>query len=177
MSEYFVGQIMMAGFNFAPKWFAQCNGQVLPVSQNQALFSLLGVQYGGNGVTTFNLPDLRGRTPVAYGPSVDASWQPPQVQIGQPGGTENVTLLPTQLPSHGHQVVGVSAAGDNRNPTGRTFAGGGATKLYANQGGTLVAQAPQSVAPAGNTLPHPNMQPYTTLNFCIALQGVFPSRG
>ncbi|WP_457318835.1 phage tail protein [Stenotrophomonas sp. P5_B8] len=176
MSEFFIGQIMMAGFNFAPKYFAQCNGQLLPINQNQALFSLLGVQYGGNGVTTFGLPDMRGRTPVAYALSADGAWQPPAMQIGQQAGTENVTLLPTQLPAHGHQVVGVAAAGDNRNPTGRTFAGGGTTKLYAAQGGALVAQAPSSVAPAGSTQPHPNMQPYATLNFCIALQGIFPSR-
>jgi microcystin-dependent protein len=176
MGEFFVGQIMMAGFNFAPKYFAQCSGQLLPVAQNQALFSLLGVQYGGNGVTSFALPDLRGRTPVAYGPSADAAWQPPAMPIGQPAGTENVTLLPPQVPPHGHQVVGVAAVGDNRNPAGRTFAGGGTAKLYAAQGGTLVAQAPQTVTAAGNTQPHPNMQPYTTLNFCIALQGVFPSR-
>ncbi|MER2176200.1 MAG: tail fiber protein [Stenotrophomonas maltophilia] len=176
MSEFFVGQIMMAGFNFAPKHFAQCNGQLLPINQNQALFSLLGVYYGGDGSITFGLPDLRGRTPVAYAPSVDASWQPPAMQIGQRAGTENVTLLSTQLPSHSHQVVAVTAAGDNRNPTGRTFAGGGTTKLYAAQGGALVAQTPQSVAPVGSTQPHPNMQPYTTLNFCIALQGIFPSR-
>lgn len=176
MSEFYMGQIMMTGFNFAPKYFAQCNGQLLPIAQNQALFSLLGVQYGGNGTTNFALPDLRGRTPIAAGASVDASWQPPTQPMGQIAGTESVTLLAPQIPPHGHQVLGVTTPGDNRNPTGRTFAGSSAPPLYAAQGGTMLAQAPQSVAPAGSNASHPNMQPYTALNFCIALQGIYPSR-
>lgn len=176
MSDFYMGQIMMAGFNFAPKYFAQCSGQLLPVNQNQALFSLLGTQFGGNGINTFALPDMRGRTPVAAGSSVDASWQPSPAQMGQLGGSESVTLLPPQLPAHGHQVLGVTSAGDNRNPSGRAYAGSGATQVYAAQGGPAVAQAPQSVTAAGSTQPHPNMQPYTTLNFCIALQGIFPTR-
>lgn len=178
MGEYYLGQIMMAGFNFAPKYFAQCNGQLLSVQQNAALFSLLGVQYGGNGVQTFALPDLRGRAPVAYGSSVDPAWQPPSPpQIGRSSGTESVTLLANQLPPHTHQVIGVAAAGDNRNPSSRTFAGtNGGVKFYAPQGGAEVPQAPASVAAAGSTAAHPNMQPYTTLNFCIALSGIYPSR-
>lgn len=176
MSDFYMGQIMMAGFNFAPKYFAQCSGQMLPINQNQALFSLLGTQFGGNGVITFGLPDMRGRTPVAAGASVDGNWQPSPAQMGQLGGNENVTLLPPQLPAHGHQVLGVTTAGDNRNPSGRAYAGSGATQVYAAQGGPSVVQAPQSVTGAGSTQPHPNMQPYTTLNFCIALQGIFPTR-
>lgn len=176
MSDFYLGQIMMAGFNFAPKYFAQCSGQIMPVNQNQALFSLLGTQFGGNGINTFGLPDMRGRTPVAAGPSVDGNWLPSPAQVGQVGGVENVTLLPPQLPSHGHQLLGVTTAGDNRNPSGRAYAASGATHVYAAQGGALVAQNPQSVATAGSTQAHPNMQPYTTLNFCIALQGIFPSR-
>lgn len=177
MSEHFLGQIMMAGFSFAPRGFAQCNGQLLPIQQNAALFSLLGTQYGGNGTSNFQLPDLRGRAPVAYGSSVDASWQPPASLIGQSAGVENVTLLANQLPPHGHQVMGVAAPGDNRNPSSRAFAGtNGGVKFYATQGGTEVLQAPGSVAPAGGNAPHPNMQPYTTLNFCIALTGIFPPR-
>lgn len=176
MSEYYLGQIMMAGFNFPPQYFAQCNGQLLPINQNQALFSLLGTQFGGNGVNTFQLPDMRGRTPVASGSSADTGWQPEAAPNGMVGGSENVTLLPTQLPNHGHQVLAVNAAGDNRNPTGRAFAGSGATKAYATQGGALVAQAAPSVATAGGNQAHPNMQPYTVINFCIALKGIFPSR-
>ena len=92
MSEKYLGQIMMAGFGFAPRFMAQCNGQLLAINQNQALFSLLGIQYGGNGTTNFALPDLRSRTPIGYASSVDPSWQPPSVQIGQASGVENVTL-------------------------------------------------------------------------------------
>lgn len=176
MSDFFVGQIMMAGFNFAPRYFAQCNGQILPAQQNAALFSLLGAQFGGNGSTTFALPDMRGRTPVAAGSSIDSGWQPAPASMGQVAGTETVTLLTTNLPAHGHQVLGVTTAGDNRNPSGRAFAGSSATKVYAAQGGPLVAQSPQSVSTAGGAQPHPNMQPYTTLNFCIALTGIYPSR-
>ena len=177
MSEFYVGQIMMTGFNFAPKYWAQCNGQIMPIQQNQALFSLLGNRYGGNGSQNFALPDLRGRTPVGYGPSADANWQPPVMPLGLTAGSEMVTLLSNQLPPHGHQVSGVAAAGDNRNPSSRTFAGAnGGVKLYATQGGAEVAQAPGSVAPEGASMPHPNMQPYTALNFCVALTGIFPTR-
>lgn len=102
MSEFFIGQVMLTGFAFAPKYFAQCNGQLLPVNQNQALFSLLGPRFGGDGRTTFALPDLRGRTPIGYAPSVDANWQPPVTPIGQAGGAEAVTLVPADLPAHSH---------------------------------------------------------------------------
>ena len=122
MSEFFIGQVMMAGFNFAPKFWALANGQLLPINQNQALFSLLGTQYGGNGTTNFALPDLRSRTPIGYASSVDPSWQPPSVQIGQSSGVENVTLLSTNLPAHTHSVNASTANGDNRLPSGRVFA-------------------------------------------------------
>ncbi len=174
MSEYFIGQVMMAGFNFAPKYFAQCNGQLLPINQNQALFSLLGTQYGGNGTTTFALPDLRGRTPDGYASSVDPAWQPPGMQIGQAGGTENVTLLAPQLPVHNHTCGAVNVAGNARTPNGNMFANAG-NSLYSTPG-SLVPLNPATCGLSGNTQPHPNMQPYTTINFCIALQGIFPSR-
>ncbi|WP_449447686.1 phage tail protein [Thermomonas brevis] len=180
MSEFFMGQIMVAGFNFAPKYWALCNGQLLPINQNQALFSLLGTQYGGNGTTNFALPDLRSRTPIGYAASVDPGWQPPSVQIGQSAGVENVTLLSTNLPAHTHAMNASTANGDNRNPSGRLFATSTSTStppnLYANSTGALVPQSPQTVAPAGGNQPHPNLQPYTTINFCIALSGIFPSR-
>ncbi|KRA45203.1 tail fiber protein [Pseudoxanthomonas sp. Root630] len=180
MSEFFIGQVMMAGFGFAPRYWALCNGQQLAIAQNQALFSLLGTQYGGNGVTTFALPDLRSRTPVGYASSVDPGWQPPSVQIGQVGGTENVTLLSSNLPSHGHSMNATTTSGNNRIPSGRLFGTSASTatapNLYAPSGGALVAQNPQTVAAAGATQPHSNVQPYTTINFCIALQGIFPSR-
>jgi len=177
MSEFYIGQIMMAGFSFAPKYWAQCNGQIMPIAQNTALFSLLGTQYGGNGIQTFALPDLRGRVPVAGGGSADPAWLPPQVPYGGQDGNEAVTLLPDQLPAHGHQVIGVTTVGDNRNPSSRTFAStNGGVKFYAPQGSAEVEQAATSVATAGSSAAHPNMQPYTTLNFCIALSGIYPSR-
>lgn len=180
MSEFFIGQIMMAGFSFTPRYFAQCNGQLLPINQNQALFSLLGTQYGGNGTTNFALPDLRSRTPLGYASSVDPGWQPPSVQIGQAGGVENVTLLGNNLPTHNHSMNASTASGDNRNAGSRVFATSTSTgtppDLYASSAGATVQQNPASVSTAGGSQPHPNIQPYTTINFCIALQGLFPSR-
>ena len=180
MSDFFIGQVMLTGFNFAPKYFALCNGQLLPINQNQALFALLGTQFGGNGTTNFALPDLRGRTPVGYASSVDAGWQPPSVQIGQAAGVENVTLLSTNLPAHTHSVNASTANGDNRVPPGRVFAtsvdSGAPPPLYAPSSGPLVPLNPQSVGQGGGNQPHTNLQPYGTISFCIALAGIFPSR-
>ena len=180
MSEFFMGQIMMTGFNFAPKYWALCNGQLLPIQQNAALFSLLGTQYGGNGTTSFALPDLRSRTPVGSAPSVDPSWRPPSVQIGQAAGVENVTLLATNVPSHTHAVNASTTAGDNRTPATRVFATSTNTatpaNLYGPSTGSLVPLNAQTVSPAGGDQPHPNLQPYSAINFCIALSGIFPSR-
>lgn len=166
MTEIFLGQILPAAFQFAPKGFAQCNGQLLPIAQNQALFSLLGTQYGGDGRVTFALPDLRGRTPIG------ASNQNP---VGATGGSENVTLLPQNLPTHVHQLAGTNAATTTRNPNGALF-GTSTANLYAPAGGPQVTLAPQSIANSGGTQPHGNMQPFRTINFCIALTGIFPSR-
>ncbi|MBO9738556.1 phage tail protein [Xanthomonas axonopodis pv. begoniae] len=179
MSEFFIGQIMMTGFVFAPRYFAQCNGQLLPVNQNQALFSLLGTRFGGNGSTNFALPDMRGRTPVGFSPSADPNWQPSPLPIGQNSGAENVSLLSSNLPAHTHSLECSSIAGNSRSPSGHSFANnastsGTATALYAAPG-TLVALSPETIATAGGSQPHPNLQPYTTINFCIALSGIFPS--
>lgn len=181
MSEFFIGQIMMTGFNFAPRSWALCNGQLLPINQNQALFSLLGTQYGGNGTTNFALPDLRSRTPMGYASSVDPSWQPPALQIGEAAGVENVTLVSSNLPAHTHSVNASTASGDNRSPGGRIFAtssnaGSAPPNLYAASTGALAPQNPQTVAPSGSNQPHSNMQPYSVINFCVALTGIFPSR-
>lgn len=180
MSEFFIGQIMLTGFAFAPKYFAQCNGQLLPINQNQALFSLLSTRFGGNGSTNFALPDMRGRTPMGYGPSADPSWQPAAMPMGQSAGAETVTLLVNELPAHTHFMECSSAAGNNRNPTGRLFANNGATSgaatsLYAAPG-TMVPLSQATVGADGGNQPHPNLQPYTAINFCIALSGIFPSR-
>jgi microcystin-dependent protein len=180
MSEFFIGQIMMTGFNFAPRFWALANGQLLPINQNQALFSLLGTQYGGNGTTNFALPNLQSRTPIGYASSVDPAWQPPAVQIGQAAGVENVTLLSSNLPSHTHSVNASTTVGNNRIPSNRVYATSTNTaapiSLYAPSTGAAVPLNPATVAPSGGNQPHPNLQPYSVINFCIALSGIFPSR-
>jgi microcystin-dependent protein len=175
MSEFFIGQIMMTGFNFAPRFWALSNGQLLPINQNQALFSLLGTQYGGNGTTNFALPDLRSRTPIGYASSVDPSWQPPAVQIGQASGVENVTLLSTNLPSHSHQLNATTSNGTTRNPNNAIYANS-AVSLFSASSGPAVPLNAATVGPSGGNQPHPNLQPYSVINFCVALSGIFPSR-
>lgn len=170
MSEFFIGQVMFTGFNFAPRFWALCNGQLLPINQNQALFSLLGTQYGGNGTTNFALPDLRGRVPVGYASSVDPTHQPPSVQIGETGGVENVTLLSTNLPVHSHSVGASSGAPTSGSPANAFFADNANSYVPASPSGAV------TLAVAGNNQPHPNISPYSVINACIALSGIFPSR-
>ena len=166
MTEIYLGQILPTAFQFAPKGFAQCNGQLMAIAQNQALFSLLGTQYGGNGVTNFALPDLRGRTPVGT-----SNTYP----IGAVGGTETVTLNSQQLPTHGHQLAGTAASNTTRNPNG-SLLGTATVNEYAPTGGPQVDLVGNSIAAAGGNQPHENMQPYNVINYCIALTGIFPSR-
>lgn len=173
MSEPFLGQIITTGFGFAPKTYALCNGQLLPVSQNAALFSLLGVQYGGNGSQNFALPDLRGRYPLGAGPSVDPAWQPPAANQGAPQGVENVTLLESQIPPHTHIMGVTSAAAVNGAPSNEIFATASAN-AYA-PAGNLVPLNGGPLTPTG-ALPHANMQPSTVISFSIALSGIFPPR-
>jgi microcystin-dependent protein len=185
MSEYFLGQIMMTGFPFAQKNFAQCNGQILGVSQNQALFALQGTTYGGNGQTTFMLPNMQGRTPVGYGQSVDGGWNPPPYPWGMAAGAENVTLTQASMPAHTHPVNATSAPGTSSLPTDPSLyatsvnsGGGGNEPIYAPMtAGTPVPLGPTTVSLAGSGMPHQNMQPYSVINFNIALSGIFPSRG
>lgn len=170
MSEPFIGEIRMTGFNYPPQYWALCDGQILPINQNQALFALLGTAYGGNGTTTFCLPDMRGRVPVHMGPSN---------QIGNAFGLEAVTLTDTQLPSHNHQLSGTTVNGDKYV--------GAETECFATSTDAddpiyklpadLVAMHPNTIEPSsGNRQPHNNMQPSLVVSFSIALQGVFPSR-
>ncbi|NVI85584.1 phage tail protein [Janthinobacterium sp. BJB401] len=175
MADVYLGQIMMGGFNFAPRGFAACNGQMLPIAQNQALFSLLGTAYGGNGSTTFALPNLQGCTPVGAGSSVDGSWQPAPYQTGTRAGQETVTLLPTQIPPHTHAANAVTTPGTSKNPTNTVFGGSGAESIYGSAG-PQVTLAGQTLALAGGNQAHPNMQPFSVINFNIALNGIFPSR-
>jgi microcystin-dependent protein len=174
MADPFVAEIRIFPFNFAPKGWAFCDGQLLPLSQNTALFSLLGTTYGGDGKSNFALPDLQGRAPMHPGQGPGLSLH----DLGETGGSATVTLIESEIPAHVHSLNGQNSNANLNDPVGAVLArpfGGG--KLYKTPGGAnLVFQAAQSIAPAGGDQPHNNLQPYLTLNFCIALQGIFPPR-
>ena len=176
MSDPFIGQIMITPYSFAPRGFAQCNGQLLPVTQNQALFALLGTRYGGNGTANFQLPNLQGRTPYGMGISQSSGTQYP---IGQSGGSETVTLTNNQLPAHTHMACFSASPGTTRGQANGLFGNTGTSALYTpyTAGSNQVPLAPGSVSPDGGGQPHSNMQPYSVLNFCIALVGIYPTRG
>jgi len=179
MSEPFLGELKLVSFNFAPKGWAFCNGQFLPINQNQALFSLFGTTYGGNGQTTFALPDLRSRTPIHWGSGVT---------IGERAGEEGHTLTLSELPTHGHFLKADTTAAATANVnTPSANASLGQTIGASSQGATFpvslysattpnVQMAPASVSTVGGGQPHPNLQPYLALNWIVALQGIFPSR-
>lgn len=177
MAEFYIGQIMLTGFGFAPRGFAQCNGQTMSISQNQALFSLIGTTYGGNGSTTFLLPNMQGTTPVGAGASVDPSWQPPPYTMGAFTGVENVTLLAANMPQHTHTVNGNTQAGSLKDPRNAVYAGAPSEALYGPGSGNPIGLNPAQISPSGGNQPHNNMQPYRVINFNIALTGIFPSRG
>jgi len=160
----------MGGFNFAPKAHALCNGQILSIQQNQALFAILGTTYGGNGTTTFALPNLQGCIPFHWGASPSGGGS---FVLGQVGGEINHTLLQTEMPQHTHQANATSATANAGSPAGAFWANGG-HQLYANTGGSLMAA--QAVGIAGGSQPHPNMPPYLVVNFYICISGVFPSQ-
>lgn len=177
MADPFVAEIRIFPFNFAPTGWAMCNGQILPISQNTALFSLLGTTYGGDGKSTFALPNLQDSSAMHPGQGQGLSLR----DLGQIGGSQFVTLLVSEMPVHTHTVGRASAAaGDSVLPVNAVWAqsgaGRGAAALYADPPANAKVNQLQSIAPAGGGLPHNNMQPYLTLNFCIALQGVFPQR-
>lgn len=168
----FVAEIRIFPFNFPPKGWARCDGQILPVSQNTALFSLLGIMYGGNGISNFALPDLQGRAPMHWGQGPGLSMH----DIGETGGVEAVTLLQSDIPPHNHNFQVSRADAIEPAPGGQQFASGTGVSAYAVPG-AIVQMANNAIAPAGGGLPHNNMQPYLTCYFNIALQGVFPSHG
>lgn len=169
MADPFVAEIRIFPFNFAPRGWAWCDGQLLPLSQNTALFSLLGTTYGGNGKSNFALPDLQGRAPMHPGQGPGLSLH----DLGETGGSETVSLLESEIPSHAHQVRVSSEDGNSRLPSAK-YVGLG-NNLFAAPTG-LTPMAPESFAPTGGDQPHNNMMPYLTFYFCIALQGVFPPR-
>ena len=174
MTEPFIAEIRVFACNFAPRGWAMCNGQLLPISQNTALFSLVGTTYGGNGQTTFALPNLQGRAAmhVGQGPGLtDRS-------LGEQAGAESVTLLTTQMPFHNHPLRANADFADLQSPgPTRNIARSQNANAYKSPGGQPVTQLdPQALALAGQGQPHNNMQPFLTLNFCIALEGIFPAR-
>jgi microcystin-dependent protein len=167
----FVAEIRIFPFNFAPKGWAFCDGQILPLSQNTALFSLLGTTYGGDGKSNFALPNMQGNAPMHPGQGPGLSLH----DLGETGGSETVTLLESEIPSHAHSFVGSQADGIIRFPSNNLVANMVGVNGYATPG-PLITMSPNALTPAGGDQPHNNMQPYLTLNFCIALQGVFPPR-
>jgi microcystin-dependent protein len=176
MSDPFIAEIRIFPFNFAPRGWAACNGQLMPLAQNTALFSLVGTTYGGNGISNFALPNLAGRLPLAPGQGPGLSMR----DLGAAGGSATVALQASQMPAHSHQLA-ASASATSATPAGNVMAPAltatNATVPVYKNGSNRVAMAPTAVAPVGAGLPHNNLPPYLALNFCIALQGVYPPRG
>jgi len=189
MDTPFLAMIALMGFNYAPRGWAFCQGQLLPISQNTALFALLGTYYGGNGTTTFGLPDLRGRTAIGFGQGVGLS----NYELGQASGSESITLIPTQMPAHQHLASGLTASfsassstgtesvpGTNgANALGAASNGGRPIELYVNATPGVALQGASvsgATAIAGGSQPHENRMPYLALNYIIALEGIFPPR-
>jgi len=172
MADPFVAEIRIFPFNFAPKGWAWCNGQLMPISQNTALFSLLGTTYGGDGKSTFALPDMEGNAPMHPGQGPGLSLH----DLGETGGSEFVTLLESEIPAHAHALRAYrSDPADRFQAKDAVLARANNGNVY-NTAANLVPMSPQTLAPAGGDQPHNNMQPYLTLYFNIALQGVFPPR-
>jgi microcystin-dependent protein len=174
MSSPFLAEIRIFACNFAPTGWAQCNGQLLPLSQNTALFSLLGTFYGGDGKSTFALPNLEGSAPIHVGGDQPGKGLS-EYFLGQIGGSEFITLLESEMASHSHAMNASKSDGNDTNATSELFAKGIGIGMYATAA-SLTQLSPNAIAPAGGSLPHNNMMPYLVLNFCIALQGVFPPR-
>jgi microcystin-dependent protein len=173
----FVGQLLLVGFNFPPFQWAFCQGQLMSLSQNTALFSLLGTQYGGDGRSTFGLPDMQGRLAIGAGQGPGLT----DYAMGEKGGTESVTVLQTEMAQHNHTVMGYAQFADQPSPTNQALSeavnsAGSPVGVYATGiPGALMANT--AITPAGNSLPHTNLMPYQALNWIIALNGVYPARG
>lgn len=172
MADPFVAEIRIFPFNFAPRGWAFCDGQLLPLSQNTALFSLVGTTYGGDGRSTFALPDLRGRAPMHPGQGQGLSPR----DLGETGGIETVTLSESEIPAHSHAMRAQSSLANTRAPTGSAIARPARAQTFAPASANVVAMASQALGSAGGQAPHNNMMPYLTFHFCIALQGIFPPR-
>jgi microcystin-dependent protein len=172
MSDFYLGEIRLFAVpngNFVPpRGWALCNGQLLPVQQNMALFPLLNITYGGDGRNTFGLPNLQGTMPLGYGKGASATYR-----LGQTGGEANHTLTPGEIPAHTHQVVGSPAAADQSSPANNYLATQAANAYAPTTNGAL---SPAAIGSTGSSQPHPNMPPYLTMVYCIAVQGVYPPR-
>lgn len=170
----FLAEIRIFAGNFAPKGWALCNGQILPISQNTALFSLLGTTYGGDGKSTFALPNLQGAAPVHAGQGPGLSLR----DLGEQAGEQAVTLLQTEMPVHSHTLLGTNQLQQLPDPAGHTLARANANAyVQSPSSGSFTQMSPSAIGIAGGSLPHNNMPPFLTLTFIIALQGVFPARG
>ena len=180
MADQFLAEIRIFAGNFAPLGWAFCNGQLLPISQNPALFSLLGTFYGGDGKSTFGLPNLQGSVPLGAGQGVGLT----DYVVGETGGSDNVTLLSTEMPSHSHGLVGATGSATSDSPANRVYAKGNALVqgttdsvfVYSTTTTGLTALSPTSMGTAGGNQPHNNLMPYQALNFIISLTGIFPAR-
>jgi microcystin-dependent protein len=174
MSDQYLGEVRVFPFNFAPYGWATCDGQILPISQYAALFSLLGTYYGGNGTSNFGLPNMQGNIPLCFGQGLGLS----NYDLGESGGVANVTLLTTEMPSHNHNLMAVEFPLPNSQTpvNGALGSRAGVTNMYTTATSPLAKFAPQAIGSNGGNQPHNNMMPYLTLNFCIALQGAFPPR-
>jgi microcystin-dependent protein len=170
MSEPFIAEVKMFGGNFAPRGYALCNGQILPIAQNTALFSLLGTTYGGNGQTTFGLPDLRGRSPLGFGSGPGLTPR----SLGESSGSPTHTLTSTEMPTHSHALRAAAAATGGTPGAGVALAATATARVYRSATNTVPMAAPLGTTGGGQ--PHENRQPWLAVNFIIALQGIFPSR-
>jgi microcystin-dependent protein len=170
MSEPYVGEIRMFGGSFAPAGWLFCEGQALPISEYETLFQLIGTTYGGDGESTFALPDLRGRIPLHQGKGPGLG----NYLLGETGGAEEITLTTQQLPAHTHPLLATRSVGADASPQGSLLAAGGSSNVY-RQGPCAVTLSDRTVAPAGGSQPHSNFQPYLCVDFIISLFGIFPS--
>lgn len=172
MSEPFLAEVRIVGFNFAPRGWAFCDGQILPINQNQSLYSLLGTTYGGDGRTSFALPEFRGRTPIHKGRSNGG----PVHALGQKSGEETHTLAVSEMPQHTHMLSASSSNASSEDPTNQSWAKSTERIYAASTAASATAMSSSLIANSGGGQAHENMQPYLAMNFCIALQGLFPSR-